>query len=245
MNQSTLIWEDELLREYRSNRFEFLKKTKKLFFEFDEDLTLSQYLSRKINLLHDAEIHDEEIMISRLWEELDVNLTLATSVRDDEDTLESFERRVRENEATVRRIHEREKERFKYEKKDRSEKKFYFRYSEQIKKSYKKENNISTERVQRLLNKLIIKESFDQNKDRTRKSLISANENVVSRKSLRSCRHCDENHWDNECENKKFVRKIMMIDDKLVIDFFDKDLEIYRNLKRVVAVIDSSDSKKE
>jgi L-fucose isomerase-like protein len=119
---------------------------------------------------------------------------LATSVRDDEDTLESFERRVRENEATVRRVHEREKERFKYEKKNRSEKKLYFRYSEQIKKIYKKENNISTERVQRLLNKLIIKESLDQNKDKTRKSLISANENVVSRKSLRSCRHCDENH---------------------------------------------------
>jgi hypothetical protein len=183
-------------------------------------------------------------MISRLWEKLDVNLTLATFIQDDENTLESFKRRVKENEAAVR-IHEREKERFKYEKKDRSKKKFYFKYSEQIKKFYKKENNISTERVQRLLKKLIIKKSLDQNKDKTRKSLISANENVVLRKSSKSCWHCDENHWDNECKDKKLVRKIMMIDDKLTINLFDENLEIYRSLKRVAIVINSNDSKEE
>jgi hypothetical protein len=66
MNQSTRVWEDELLREYRPNRFESLKKAEALKFRFDKKLTLSQYLSRKTNLLHDARIHDEKTMMCYL-----------------------------------------------------------------------------------------------------------------------------------------------------------------------------------
>ena len=35
INQSLIIWEDELLREFRFNRFNFLKKAKRLTFRFE------------------------------------------------------------------------------------------------------------------------------------------------------------------------------------------------------------------
>ena len=72
MNSNLTIWKDELLREFRLNRFEFMKKTKKMTFRFDDkNLTLSQYLTRKINLLHDAKIIDENIIVRYLWKDLE------------------------------------------------------------------------------------------------------------------------------------------------------------------------------
>jgi hypothetical protein len=108
---------------------------------------------------------------------------------------------VRRNESIARRIYEQKKTRLKYDKDDRVEKRTYSRFEDQVerKKFYKKNDfDISTDRVQKLLHKLTTKKSLnsikDKNNEESRKSLVSVNENVVSRKFSRSCRHCDESH---------------------------------------------------
>lgn len=63
MNCDLKIWEDELLRKYRPNKFEALKEAEKMKFRFDGHLTLSEYLFKKTNHLHDAGILDEDTMI--------------------------------------------------------------------------------------------------------------------------------------------------------------------------------------
>jgi hypothetical protein len=87
MNSNLRTWENELFRKFRSNKFISFKKTKKLIFRFQESLILSQYLSRKINLLHDAEIRNEDIMMSYLWKELKSNLVFVISMRENKDIL--------------------------------------------------------------------------------------------------------------------------------------------------------------
>lgn len=47
MNNDFKIWENEFLKKFRLNKFEFLKKAKKFFFCFDESFTLNQYFFRK------------------------------------------------------------------------------------------------------------------------------------------------------------------------------------------------------
>ena len=67
MNHDLAIWEDELLREYRPNRFELMKKVEKMTFRFDDSsVSLSQYLTRKTNHLYDAGILDEDIIVRYL-----------------------------------------------------------------------------------------------------------------------------------------------------------------------------------
>jgi hypothetical protein len=94
-----------LLREYRLNKFESLRKTKKITFRFeDKKQTLSQYLTRKINLLHDAKVQDKNIIVRHLWNGLETQLALTTSLREDDNTIEAFNRRVRNNEQATRKI---------------------------------------------------------------------------------------------------------------------------------------------
>lgn len=105
MNEDLAIWKDELLREYRLNKFEFLRKTKKMTFRFDDKKqTLSQYLTRKINLLHDVNVQDENTIVRHLWDDLKAQLALTTSMREDDDTIEAFNKRVRNNEQAARKV---------------------------------------------------------------------------------------------------------------------------------------------
>jgi hypothetical protein len=213
-----------------------------MIFEFDDEIFLSQYLSRKINLLHDASIHDEEIMISYLWEDLNVNLTLAILLREDDDTLESFERRVRLNKSATRRVHEQKKSRsFRYYREDR-EKKFYAKklFAKLENKKFKKEDSsIFIERVQKLFQKLSI-DKKSASEDRKSLDVVTRQ---IDRKFSRSCRHCEEDHWDND--HKDFIAKV------LIAKIFDYDVEsldaenlrTYESLKRVATEL--SDSREE
>ncbi len=70
----------------------------------DKEQTLSQYLTRKINLLHDAKVQDEDIIVRHLWNGLEAQLALTTSLREDDDTIETFNRRVRNNEQAARKV---------------------------------------------------------------------------------------------------------------------------------------------
>ena len=76
-------------------------------FRFDDkNLTLNQYFTRKTNLLHDAEIIDENIIIRYLWEDLESQLILVISMRKNDDIIENFDRRVRNNERVARKVYE-------------------------------------------------------------------------------------------------------------------------------------------
>jgi len=56
-----------LLREYRLNKFKFLRKTKKITFRFeDKKQTFSQYFIKKINLLYDVKMQDKNIIVRHL-----------------------------------------------------------------------------------------------------------------------------------------------------------------------------------
>lgn len=234
MNLNIKMWKNELLREYRPNRFESLKKIEALKFRFDKNLILSQYLSRKTNLLHDAEIHDEETMICYLWESLEVNLTLTTLIRKDDDTLKSFDRRVRRNEETTRRVHKKKKP---YDSKY-DEKKTFSKFKLYI----KNEPEISAERVQKLIEKLSTDSAaIEKIKFKSRRILNIISEN--SRKSPRLCRHCEKDHWDKNCEkNKKETKKILLTSHD--VEFLnEEDLQIYEKLERMIVELVESESR--
>lgn len=150
-NRAVRIWEDELLREYRLNKFESLKKAEALTFRFDEKLIFSQYLSRKTNLLHDVGIANEDIMINYFSDGLDIKLTLTTSLREDEDTFENFGRRVRQNESAAKRVHDLKKKRLtkKFVKKSYVKKAYALKLRHQ-----KRQNDLSSKKIQKLLTRL-------------------------------------------------------------------------------------------
>ena len=97
MNRNLIVWKNELFKKYRFNEFDFFEEVKELKFRFDENLIFSQYLFRKINLLHDDDIFEEHTIIQFIWNEFDAHLSMTISVKKSDDTLKSFERRVREN----------------------------------------------------------------------------------------------------------------------------------------------------
>ena len=121
MNYDLKIWKNEFLRKYRSNKHESLNKTMIMIFKFDEFLTLNQYFFRKINFLHDAAIADESLMINYFWKKLNVKLTLATSIRQNDNILKSFDRRMRQNETVAKKV-------WKLEKQNRYAKKNAFKF---------------------------------------------------------------------------------------------------------------------
>ena len=95
INYDLKIWKNKLLQKYRFNRHESLNKTMIMIFRFDEFLTLNQYLFRKTNFLHDAIIANENLMMNYFWKNFDVKLVLTTSIRQNDDILKSFNRKVR------------------------------------------------------------------------------------------------------------------------------------------------------
>jgi hypothetical protein len=229
MNQDLDIWEDELLREFRPNKFASLKKAEKLVFRFDGSLTVSQYLSRKTNLLHDAGIRDEDTMVGYLWEGLEPNLALATPMREDGDTLESFGRRVRMNEVAARRLHdlstktrtrgfdaqEPRKPRFSDQKP---------RYQDNKKPS------VSAEKAERLIKKLSTVTNATLKPEPS-----NSKDDKVTKTLKRPCRHCQGPHWDNECPDKqKNEKKVLFLEEEddhsSVSSLNDDDLQVLENV---------------
>ncbi len=249
MNSNLRTWENELLRKFRSNKFVSFKKTKKLIFRFQESLILSQYLSRKINFLHDAEIRDEDIMINYLWKELKSNLAFVISMRKDEDILKNFERRIRMNEIAAFKIHDlinKIKSRKKFDivksRKSRFDDRQKFEYQNDNRIEYQSDNRsaIFAERAKKFIKKLftIINNPF-QNTNALKffkKKVVKSRTKRVKKTSSRSCRICEESHWDNDFSNKSTnEKKVLFInvkDEHSFVSFLnDDDLQ---NLKNVI-----------
>ena len=235
MNVDFKIWKDKLLREYRFNRFKFLKKTKNLNFRFDESFTISQYLSRKINLLHDVEISDQDTMIRYLWNNLNVRLVLVIAFKNDDEILKSFKHRVKQNKSAARKIHE-------LKKKSR-----FYKTSDQRKRTYERKSryasNLFLKRIEKLLSKLekhdkdYVKKKKKSKIKILRKSLIVIADNFSWNSFFRFCKHCDNNHWNRDCKNKKLKEEKKIFFNKTEkenFDLDDEDIEILKFLKKIL-----------
>jgi hypothetical protein len=154
MNQNLNIWKNELLREFKSNKFASLKKAKNLIFRFDESLTINQYFSRKTNLLHDVEIKDENTMIEYFWENLESNLILTTFMRENEDTLKSFERKIKINEIATKRLHDLFNKTRIREFNAQKSKKSHFN-DQKLRYQNNKKSSISAEKIEKLIKKIV------------------------------------------------------------------------------------------
>ena len=75
-----------------------------MIFKFDEFLTLNQYFFRKINFLHDAAIADKNLMINYFSKELNVKLTLTTSIYQNDNILKNFDCKMRQNDTVAKKI---------------------------------------------------------------------------------------------------------------------------------------------
>ncbi len=170
-------------------------------------------------------------------------------MREDEDILKNFERRVRMNEIVVRKVHDlinkiRSRKRFDIVKsrKSRFDDRQKFEYQNDNKIEYQNDNKstIFAERAKKLIKKLftIINNSF-QNTNAFKffkKKIVKSRTKQIKKTSLRSCRICEEWHWDNDCSNKPTnEKKVFFINEKNEHNFVfflnDDDLQ---NLKNVI-----------
>jgi hypothetical protein len=145
-------------------------------------------------------------MIEYLWKNLELNLILTTSMRENENTLKSFERKIRMNEMTTKRLHDLfNKTRIREFDAQKSRKS---RFNDQkLRYQNNKKSSISAEKIERLIKKLFIVINA------TLKSKSSnSKDDKVTKILKRLCRHCQDFHWDNECSNKsKNDKKVLFL----------------------------------
>ena len=103
MNVDLTMWKNELLKKYRNNRFDSIRKIHQMIFRFDKDIIFNQYFSRKINLLRDASVIDETMLIHYLWKKLNAQLIFVILIREDYDIVKSFSRKIKINEMIVKK----------------------------------------------------------------------------------------------------------------------------------------------
>ena len=214
-----------------------------MIFKFDEFLTLNQYFFRKTNFLHDAIIANEILMMNYFWKNLDAKLILATSIRQNDNILESFDRKMRQNEIVAKRI-------WKFEKQNRFAKKKSFKFKWN-RRNFSITENLSTNQINKLFDKLskanVLIKSKKSNSKSFRQSAISAKnrrDESFFRFSKRFCKHCKKNHWNMNCKKKKneyIKKKLKKVlfnvakndDDNTVFD--DENIRIYRVFEKIVA----------
>ena len=220
MNADLTMWKNELLKKYRRNRFVSIRKIQQMLFRFDRNLIFNQYFSRKINLLRDAEMTNETLLIHYLWEKLNAQLTFVISIRKNNDIVDNFNKKTKINEIVVKKIHD-------LNKKFNITIRFYQKNIQNQNQSRQRSNQFffTTNRIQRLIDNYqktstttsaINRTQFTSNNVK-KVSLLSNVNNKISTtkikfKNFRLCRHCDDDHYDHLCFTKIF--KIMTIEIK-------------------------------
>ena len=106
INDNFVVWENELFRKYRFNRFDSIKKVQQMLFRFDKNITFNQYFSRKINLFRNADVVDETLIVHYLWKKLNVQLVLIISIRKNNDIMNNFNKRIKVNEIVVKKVND-------------------------------------------------------------------------------------------------------------------------------------------
>ena len=180
-------------------------------------------------------------MINYFWKKLNVKLTLATSIRQNDNILKNFGRKMRQNKTVA-------KKNKKFEKQNRFAKKKSFKFKWNRRNSSTTEN-LSTNRINKLFDKLsktdVLIKSKKSNFKLFRQSAISAkncrNESFF-KFSKRFCKHYKKNYWNMNCKKKKYIKKkfkkillnVAKNDDNSTM-FDNENIRIYRIFEKIIA----------
>ena len=139
-------------------------------------------------------------------------------MRENDDIIENFDRRVRNNERVARRVYElirkinasinrdlQSQNRFTSQNYNVSRQTSFVSFVARIERlvnNYQKTINQTTMST--------IATIFRDDQSQSKKFLDDFNNSKLSSRMKRSCRHCENVHWDNECLT--VIKKIMIID---------------------------------
>ncbi|ERF69337.1 hypothetical protein EPUS_09243 [Endocarpon pusillum Z07020] len=204
MHASLDEWERQLQIEFLPNQGEAATRARQLRFKFEnaEELSLASYLRRKAQLLRDAGVADESSIKFEVWQGLDPEIKSITPLRNNE-TLAQFVSRVRENDSAASftwKTKNRGKDRSRSDK-FTTKAPFHTqqRYerveprSSRYEPEYKREDRrpIEPTRDSRRTTRV-------EDPKQEKKAPVN-----MKREPRRPCRHCNGNHWDNECPKAK------------------------------------------
>jgi hypothetical protein len=190
---SLSLWIRMLDQEFSKDPIEARRGARRLRFSFNEaaEMSLADYLTKKINLLNAAGTFDVETLKSELWEGLDAKLAYIARPEIGE-SLETFRRRIRDAEPAARR---------EWESSHRMQiaPRPYPRPQQRL-----EEEPITKDRVQRLMSKWGSITDEKQKEGDTKPLQPSQQDRMKARRApLRPCRHCGASHWDFDCPTRK------------------------------------------
>ena len=85
-----------------------LDAAEKLKFSFDQEgvLDLRTYMTKKVNLLEEAEIYDEDQIVRQVWRDLDPAITATVTIKTHGNRLDDFMRKLYQHEFAAKRWHD-------------------------------------------------------------------------------------------------------------------------------------------
>ena len=107
MAESLAVWKDQLRRRFASDAMEALDEAHCLRFRWDREdqMDLRQYVSRKVLLLEEAGILDEDQQVRLIWRGLDANLMATVApLAGGGNTLDGFTEELYQHEYPAKRL---------------------------------------------------------------------------------------------------------------------------------------------
>ena len=107
MSNSLAVWKDQLRRRFAIDAMDALDEAHRLRFRWDreEQMDLRQYVTRKVMLLEEAGIMDEDQQVRLIWRGLDANLMATVSLlAGGGNTLKGFTEELYQHEYPAKRL---------------------------------------------------------------------------------------------------------------------------------------------
>ena len=107
MSESLLVWKDQLRRRFGTDTMDSLDEANRLQFRWDweEQMDLRQYVTRKVMLREEAGILDEDQQVKMIWRGLEANLMATVSpLLGGGNTLEGFTEELYQHEYPAKRL---------------------------------------------------------------------------------------------------------------------------------------------
>ena len=107
MSDSLAVWKDQLRRRFASDSMDALDEAYRLRFRWDREDTmdLRQYVTRKVLLLKEARILDEDQQVKLIWRGLDANLmSMVSPLANGGNTVDGFAEDLYQHEYAAKRL---------------------------------------------------------------------------------------------------------------------------------------------
>jgi hypothetical protein len=216
MQDSMDVCISQLERRFKKNAFEARTEAERLKFRFakEKELSLREYVERKIMLLREANITEEQEMITRVWEKLDP--TLMNVVRPEGLSLDSFTERLFLQEVPAR-----------------------LAWSQ-----YNRNSTTAPARHSTRAARPPASAETRRDRDGKRPGPDSSLPRKTPRVRVRDCRHCGGPHFDFDCPTRKPAVKAFLVDaaSESVDDLSETDKQALRDIRASVPADTSSDS---